>query len=78
MRAGACTAEALTALPAELMANLEQALLSIDRNRAAAAVIEQIRAQDARLAETLQHYVDDFEYERIVALIQDAASQKRR
>ncbi|MCP4396028.1 MAG: response regulator [bacterium] len=75
MRTIACTADALTALSAELRANLEQALLNIDLDRAA-AIIKQIRAQDARLADTLQQYVDDFEYERIVALIQKAESQK--
>ncbi len=42
----------------------------------AAAIIERIRTQDVRLADTLQRYIDDFEYERIVSLIQDAASGK--
>ncbi len=65
---------ALDALPADMISELEQALLNIDLDRTA-TLIEQIRAQDARLAETLQHYVDDFEYERIVTLIQETASQ---
>jgi len=71
------TVAALDALPADMVSDLEQAILNIDLDRAA-AIIEQIRAQDARLADTLQQYVDDFEYERIITLIQDAASQEGR
>jgi len=59
------------------MPDLEQAILNIDLDHAA-AIIERIRARDACLADTLQRYIDDFEYERIVRLIQDAASRKRR
>ncbi len=67
-------AAALTALPSGLIADLEQALLNIDLDRAA-AIIEQIRTQDARLADTLQQCVHDFEYEWIVMLIQGTALQ---
>ncbi|MCP4100437.1 MAG: response regulator, partial [Lentisphaerae bacterium] len=74
---GARTVAALAALPADVTTELEQALLDIDLERAA-ATIEHIRAQDARLADTLQRYIDNFEYERIVTLIQDAASQEGR
>ncbi len=55
-----------------MVSDLEQALLNIDLDRAA-AIIEQIRARDARLADTLQRYINDFEYERIVTLIQRTA-----
>ncbi|MDM8550662.1 hypothetical protein QUF72_11315 [Desulfobacterales bacterium HSG2] len=68
------TVAALDALPADMVSDLEQAILNIDLNRAA-AVIEQIRTQDTRLADTLQRYIDDFEYERIVTLIQGTALQ---
>ncbi len=63
------TVAALAALPEDIVSDLEQALLNIDLTHAA-AIIEQIRAQDARLANTLQRYIDDFEYEKIVTLIQ--------
>ncbi len=71
------TVTALAALPANVTTDLEQALLNIDLDRAA-AIIEQIRAQDARLADTLQRYVDDFKYEKILTLIQETASQNGR
>jgi len=71
------TVAAMDALPVDMVSGLEQALLNIDLERAA-AIIERIRALDACLADTLQRYIDDFEYERIVRLIQDAASQKGR
>ncbi len=73
----ALTVAALAALPVDMVSDLEQAILNIDLDRVA-TVIEQIRAQDARLADTLQRYVDDFEYERIVTLIQETASQDGR
>ncbi|MDM8555944.1 response regulator [Desulfococcaceae bacterium HSG7] len=71
----ALTVAALAALPADMVSDLEQALLNIELERAV-TIIERIRALDARLADTLQQYIYDFEYERIVRLIQDAASGK--
>ncbi len=38
-------------------------------------LIEQIRGQNPFLADTLRRYVDDFEYERILMLLQKAVSQ---
>ena len=68
------TVAALDALPADMVSDLEQAVLNIDLNRTA-AIIEHIRARDVRLADTLQRYIHDFEYERIVTLIQGTALQ---
>jgi PAS domain S-box-containing protein len=76
-RDNALTTDALAALPADWVAALEQAILNIDLDMTA-DLIEQIRARDTLLADTLQGYVDDFEYERILTLIREAASQEGR
>jgi len=67
---------ALPALPAEWITGLEQAILNIDLDKAI-HLIEQISERDAILADTLKRYFDDFEYEKILTLIREAASQGR-
>ncbi|MDM8550663.1 two-component regulator propeller domain-containing protein [Desulfobacterales bacterium HSG2] len=68
-------ADALAALPAEWMNSLEEAIMNIELDQMS-DVIGQISARDALLADALRKYVDDFEYERILTLIQKAVSQE--
>ncbi|MDM8549046.1 DUF3365 domain-containing protein [Desulfobacterales bacterium HSG2] len=65
------TADALTALPAELRAELEQAIRSLDPTRVS-DLTERIRGQNAALADALDISMDNFEYERILALLQES------
>ena len=67
-RDNALTADALAALPADWVADLEQAILNIDLDMTA-DLIEQIRARNNLLADMLRRCVDDFEYEKILKLI---------
>ncbi|MCP4687177.1 MAG: response regulator, partial [Desulfobacterales bacterium] len=66
----------LAALPADVAADLEQALLNIELDRAA-DLIERIRARDALLADTLRRGFDDFEYERMLTLLHKATSRRQ-
>ncbi|MCP4690223.1 MAG: response regulator, partial [Desulfobacterales bacterium] len=68
---------ALAALPAEWAAKLERALLNVDLDRTS-DLIERIRAREALLADALKKYIYDFEYERILRLIREAASEGGR
>ncbi|MCP4348263.1 MAG: hypothetical protein GY795_22475, partial [Desulfobacterales bacterium] len=65
----ALTADALAALPADWVVNMEQAILNIDLDQMS-GIIGQISERDALLADMLGKYVDDFEYEKILRLIQ--------
>jgi len=62
-------AEALAALPAQWITGLEQAILNIDLDQTA-DLIEQIRTREALLADRLKKYIDEFEYEELLKLIQ--------
>jgi hypothetical protein len=67
----ALTPEALAALPTELLANLEHAanfayMTEVDR------YIDEIRSHNATLADALVVLALDFEYGKIVTLIQEA------
>ena len=62
------TSAAITALPAEWVVNLQQALLQGDL-QLMGAVIEKIRTLNTQLANVLQGCIDNFEYDRILTLI---------
>ncbi|PSF39557.1 hybrid sensor histidine kinase/response regulator [Aphanothece hegewaldii CCALA 016] len=62
------TVSEITALPTELLLELRQALLYVDLisiNR----LVEQIRTIDESLANSIQSYVDNFEYDKLLLLI---------
>jgi response regulator RpfG family c-di-GMP phosphodiesterase len=64
----ALTTDALAALPADWVADLEKAILNIDLDMTV-DLIEQIRTRNNLLADMLRRCVDDFEYEEILKLI---------
>jgi CheY-like chemotaxis protein len=55
-------------LPVEWVAALEQAILNVDLD-VISTLIEQIRTQDAALANALTHWIAHFEYDNILNLI---------
>ncbi len=57
------------ALPSGLITDLEQAILNVSLDQMY-RLIEQIREQEDALADALKDYVDNFEYEEILRLIQ--------
>ncbi|MCP4403491.1 MAG: response regulator [bacterium] len=63
------TPEALAALPDEWVTNLKQGAEEVDVELLF-SVIEQIRDRDATLADALARLAEDFEYDEILALIQ--------
>ncbi len=65
------TLSALAALPTPLLANLEQAA-SFSDMATIDGYIDEIRSHNAALAEALATLANDFEYGKIVSLIQDA------
>ena len=67
---GVVMPEALAALPAEWIAQLRQGAAEVDIDRLS-AMIEQIRERDAALADALTCLAEDFEYDEILALIQE-------
>ncbi len=69
--AGALSADALAAQPSDWLAELRAATIKADMSRML-ALVEQIRRQDASLAEALEGLTHDFEYKRILALIEQA------
>jgi CheY-like chemotaxis protein len=60
--------EALAALPAEWLTDLQQSTEEVDIDRFS-SIIEQIRGRDAQLADALARLVEHFEYDEILALI---------
>ncbi len=69
------TADALSALSAELRVGLEQAIRNIDLSRFS-DLIERIRAQDAAIADALSTSIDNFEHERILNLLQTSGTEE--
>lgn len=67
----ALTPAAFAALPSDLIENLEQATIRASMDRIA-ALIDEIGEHDSGLADALARLADDFEYARILALIQKA------
>jgi len=61
--------DALAELPADLASNLEQAVMNIDLDTTS-NIIKLIREQEAALADTLKECVDNFEYEKVLKMIQ--------
>jgi hypothetical protein len=66
----AVTPEALAALPEELLAALEQAVLTTSPD-AIEQVIEQIHSYDSELAHALTALTEEFAYAQVLALLQD-------
>jgi len=69
--AGALSVEALAAQPSEWLTELRAATIKADLNRML-ALVEQIRGQDAGLAEALEGLAHNFEYKRILNLLEKA------
>jgi PAS domain S-box-containing protein len=65
------SAQALAALPAELLADLQQATIRADLHQIL-ILIEQVRAQDPVLADALSDLAENYDYQRILDLIQEA------
>jgi hypothetical protein len=55
------------------VANLEQAILIVDLNLIF-DLIEQIRPENAALANALNSCIDNFEYDKILSLITESAN----
>jgi len=64
----ALSADALAAQPAQWRTALKDALIVIDLDRVY-ALIKQIQEQSPALAAALKYYVDDFQYDKILALL---------
>ena len=62
------TAEDLAKLPEALRSALYQAILELNMDKTT-ALIDQIREQDAQVAESLNRLVDNFEYDELLALL---------
>ena len=69
------TPAALTALPTDWLADLQQATIKADLNLIL-TLIDRIREQDAALADALAGLANSFEYKRILALIQQVGGQR--
>jgi PAS domain S-box-containing protein len=68
-------ASSLTTMPAEWLADLRQATIRANSNQIL-ALVDQIREQNPALADTLAELVHDFEYKRILTLIEQAGGQR--
>jgi signal transduction histidine kinase/DNA-binding response OmpR family regulator len=64
------TAAAIAALPVELVANLKQAILNVNL-KLIVTLIEQIHEDNPPLANQLQTCIDNFEYKKVLSLIQE-------
>jgi PAS domain S-box-containing protein len=69
--AGMLSAEALVGQPDEWLAELRAATVKADMSRML-ALVEQIRGQDAALADALEGLIHNFSYKRILTLIETA------
>ena len=58
-----------------MLTNLEQAALRLDMDMVD-RLIEEIRSHDAALADALTALADDFKYDEIATLIQEAKEDK--
>jgi len=67
------TAATFAALPGKWVASLEQAILSVNL-KLVFALIEQIRPENAALANTLNSCINNFEYDKILSLITESAN----
>ena len=65
----------LTTMPPEWLADLWQATIKADSNQVL-ALVDQIRAQNPALAELLAELAYDFEYKKMLTLIEQAGGQK--
>ena len=70
----ALTAVAIAELPRELVANLQHAIPEGDLDLIGTA-IAQIRTQNAPLANAIKSCIDNFEYDKILTLINDSKQQ---
>src|SRR5919202_600414 len=72
----ALTASAIAALPQQWVANLEQAIFHVDL-KLILALIDQIRPENAPLANALTACIDNFQYDKILNLITASAGQNK-
>lgn len=68
-----CAAD-LTAIPSERLTTLKQVIITGNPNRIK-AILAQIRIDKPDLADALQKQVDDFEFDKVLALIEKALEQ---
>jgi CheY-like chemotaxis protein len=73
--AAALSVEALAGQTPELLAELRAATVKADMNRML-DLVGQIREQDAALADALEGLIHDFQYKRILTLIEEAGGAK--
>jgi signal transduction histidine kinase/DNA-binding NarL/FixJ family response regulator len=66
------TTEALTSLPTDWLTKLQQATIRLDWNLMV-TLIDQIRTLDTALADMLLNWANNFEYDKILTFIQQAA-----
>ncbi len=66
----ALTAEAIAALPAEWVMILQQAIRTVDMD-GMAQITDRIRSQNAPLANAIDRCIDNFQYDKILALLPD-------
>ena len=64
------TAADFQSVPREWSVSLKQAVINIDLEEIS-TLIEEIREENATLANTLKHYIDSFEYDQVINLIQE-------
>jgi signal transduction histidine kinase/CheY-like chemotaxis protein len=64
------TREAMATLPTEWLNNLQQAIENLDM-RAIATILDQIQTENAPLALAIQSCLDNFDYDKILALISE-------
>lgn len=69
-------AAAIQALPQSWVTNLRQAILSADLT-SMNTLIEQIRPQDSTLANVLKNCLDNFEYDKVLTLIQAKSEEDK-
>jgi CheY-like chemotaxis protein len=68
------TREAMAALPTEWVNNLKQAIENVDM-RAIASILDQIQTENAPLALAIQSCLDNFNYDKILAVIPEGTAQ---
>jgi hypothetical protein len=68
------TREAMAALPTEWVNNLKQAIENVDM-RAIASILDQIQTENAPLALAIQSCLDNFDYDKVLAVIPEGTAQ---
>ncbi len=69
------TPDALASLPAALLVDLEQAVTRVNMDLIT-TTLESLRSHNAALADTLAHLIDNFEYHKILTVLQEAGEHR--